>query len=117
MLRFFVSREGGKEMYNNQKPSRPTHDLFVLERWNDKQTGQSKQKRRIWAKGWMSRDKHNNDAVMFKFKIGQDYIYVKEILPDKIETKQTGYQADPRGYQPPQQTPAPQPQDDVDIMF
>jgi len=107
-----------------QKPTRPTHDLFVLEKWKDKQTGQSKQKRRIWAKGWMSHDQHNDNAVMFKFKIGSEYIYVKAILPDTTETKQTGYQADPRGYQP-QQPPPPAPQqqtvnngaDDDDIPF
>jgi hypothetical protein len=104
-----VNKEGGREMAYNQ-PTKPTHELFYIEEYVDKSTGQPRKKRVVWAKGWENQDKFDNNAPYFTFPLGKTgfKLMVKKVRPDKPMQNQGGYQADPRGYQPQQPAP-PQP--------
>ncbi|ANS04610.1 hypothetical protein [uncultured Mediterranean phage] len=98
--------------------SRPTHELFYIEEYIDKTTGQPKKKRVVWAKGWENEDKFDNGATYYKFPLGKQgfTLFVKKVRPERPMSNQGGYQAQQQGYQPPppQHQPSPPPQSQED---
>ena len=82
---------------------KPTHELFYIEEYVDKNTGQPRKKRVVWAKGWENQDKYDNNATYFTFPLGKDgfKLFVKKVRPERPIQQQSGYQAQQQGYQPP----------------
>jgi len=78
---------------------RPTHELFRLEEYTGKD-GQQRKKRVVIAKGWENKDKYNNDARYYTFAFGNEKLFVKEVLPERPQQQQQGYQSQQQGYQP-----------------
>lgn len=139
MLLISVSKEGRKEMpYNNpnRKATAPDEELYILQKWKDKQTGETKQKRVVWATGWSNTNPETGNTEM-RFPLGKAggetiYLHVKKKRPDRQEMHQQNYQSNRQGHQPdhsnynqPQQnqaqqgqpfneTPPPQSSDDYD---
>jgi len=80
---------------------RPTHELFRLEEYTGKD-GQQKKKRVVIAKGWENQDKYNDNATYYTFAFGNEKLFVKEVLPERPQQQQQGYQAQRQSYQPQQ---------------
>jgi hypothetical protein len=91
--------------YNpNRKATAPDEELYILQKWNDKQTGETKQKRVVWSTGWSNVNPETRNTEM-KFPLGKAggetiYLYVKKKRPDRKFVQQQGYQGDRQGHQP-----------------
>lgn len=103
---------------------KPTHELFRLEEYTGKD-GQQRKKRVVIAKGWENQDKYNNNATYYTFAFGNEKLFVKEVLAERPQQQQQGYQSQQQGYQPQRQNnefkqlaeTVPMPSNPEDIPF